>query len=66
MIDDDVIDFETATSERLDVMDSTAFALCRDNDLAIRVLSIKVAGNLHRATCGEELGTLVTKKERQT
>ena len=41
-------------------MDATAFALCRDNGLAIRVLNIQVAGNLRRAVCGEEIGTLVT------
>jgi len=56
----DVLDFETAISERLEVMDATAFALCRDNGLAIRVLNILVAGNLRRAVCGEEIGTLVT------
>ena len=56
----DVLDFETAISERLEVMDATAFALCRDNGLAIRVLNIWVAGNLRRAMCGEEVGTLVT------
>jgi uridylate kinase len=56
----DELDFETAISERLDVMDATAFALCRDNDLAIRVLDIRIAGNLRRAVRGEEIGTLVT------
>ena len=56
----DFLDFETAISEKLGVMDATAFALCRDNDLSIRVLNIRVAGNLLRAVCGEEIGTLVT------
>ena len=56
----DVLDFETAISERLEIMDATAFALCRDNDLAIRVINIRVAGNLRRAVCGEQIGTLVT------
>ena len=56
----DVLDFETAISERLEVMDATAFALCRDNDLAIRVLDIRIPDNLRRAVCGEEIGTLVT------
>ena len=45
----DVLDFDDAISERLEVMDATAFALCRDNGLAIRVLNIRVAGNLRRA-----------------
>jgi uridylate kinase len=56
----DVLDFETVIAKRLGVMDSTAFALCRDNDLAIRVLNIQVAGNLRRAVRGEKIGTLVT------
>jgi len=56
----DVLDFETAIDERLEIMDATASALCRDNGLAIRVLNIRVAGNLCRAVCGEEIGTLVT------
>ena len=56
----DVLDFDTAISERLEVMDATAFALCRDNDLEIRVLNIRVTGSLRRAVCGEEIGTLVT------
>jgi uridylate kinase len=56
----DVLDFESAISKRLEIMDSTAFALCRDNDLEIRVLNIGVGGNLRRAVCGEEVGTLVT------
>lgn len=55
----DVLDFDTVISNRLNVMDATAFALCRDNDLAIRVLNIGVAGNLRRAVCGEHIGTLV-------
>ena len=56
----DALDFETVIAKRLGVMDATAFALCRDNGLAIRVLNIRVAGNLRRAVCGEEIGTLVT------
>jgi uridylate kinase len=56
----DVLDFETVISKNLGIMDSTAFALCRDNDLAIRVLNIRVAGNLRRAVCGEDIGTLVS------
>ena len=56
----DVLDFETAISERLEIMDATAFTLRRDNSFAIRVLNIQVAGNLRWAVCGEEIGTLVT------
>jgi len=43
----------------LKVMDAAAFALCRDNELSIRVLDVFDAGNLRRAVCGDEVGTLV-------
>ena len=56
----DVLDFETAISDRLEIMDATALVMCRDNNLAIRVLNVRVADNLCRAVCGEKLGTLVT------
>ena len=45
----DVLDFEFAISEKLEVIDATAFALCRDNGLAIRVLDIRVAGGVQCA-----------------
>ena len=41
-------------------MGPTAFALCRDNGLAIRVLNVQVAGNLRQAVCEGKIGTLVT------
>ena len=56
----DVLEFETAISERLEIMDATVFTLCRDNSFAIRVLNIQMAGNLRWAVCGDEIGTLVT------
>ena len=56
----DVLDFDTVIAKRLGVMDATAFALCRDNGLAVRVRNMQVAGKLRRAVCGEEIGTLVT------
>ena len=55
-----VLDFDTAIGKRLQVMDTTAFSLCRDNHLAIRVINIMEAGNLRKAVNGEEVGTLVT------
>ena len=56
----DIIDFETVLSNRLSVMDTTAFIMCQEHRLAIRVLDINVQGNLCRAVCGEDAGTLVT------
>jgi uridylate kinase len=52
--------YDEAIEKRLGVMDATAFALCRENRLPIRVFSIVEAGNLPRAARGEDIGTLVS------
>jgi uridylate kinase len=51
--------FNEAISKDLKVMDATAFALCRDQRLPIRVLSIFKPGALLAAVRGEQEGTLV-------
>ena len=53
------IGFDEVISKRLEVMDATAFALCRDQKLPIRVFSINKPGALQRAVSGEDEGTLV-------
>ncbi|HEX4878614.1 MAG TPA: UMP kinase [Limnobacter sp.] len=53
------ISFNEAISKNLEVMDATAFALCRDQKLPIRVFSINKPGALYRAVTGENEGTLV-------
>ncbi len=53
------ISFDEAIVRRLEVMDATAFALCRDQKLPIRVFSINKPGALSRAIGGEDEGTLV-------
>jgi uridylate kinase len=53
------ISFDDAISQRLQVMDATAFALCRDQKLPIRVFSIVKPGALSRIVMGEDEGTLV-------
>ncbi len=53
------ISFDEAINRRLEVMDATAFALCRDQKLPIRVFSINKPGALMRAVQGEDEGTLV-------
>lgn len=45
----------------LEVMDATAFTLCRKSGLPIRVFNGTVAGNLQRAVLGEDVGTLITE-----
>ncbi|MDR0735589.1 MAG: UMP kinase [Zoogloeaceae bacterium] len=53
------ISFDEAIALNLAVMDSTAFALCRDQKLPINVFSIFKPGALKRVVCGENEGTLV-------
>jgi uridylate kinase len=55
----DEISFDEAMARNLQVMDATAFALCRDRNLPIRVFSIFKDGALKRVVMGEEEGTLV-------
>lgn len=43
----------------LRVMDSTAIALCKDNDIPIVVFDLSVSGNIRRAVMGESIGTIV-------
>jgi uridylate kinase len=43
----------------LKVMDSTAIALCKDNNIPILVFDLSVPGNVRRALMGESIGTIV-------
>ena len=53
------ISFDEAISKNLQVLDATAFALCRDQKLPIRVFSILKPGALKRVVMGQDEGTLV-------
>ena len=53
------ITFDEAIARNLKVMDATAFALCRDQRLPIKVFSILKEGALRRIVLGEDEGTLV-------
>ncbi|MBA4178731.1 MAG: UMP kinase, partial [Leptothrix sp. (in: Bacteria)] len=53
------ISFDEAMAKNLGIMDATAFALCRDQKLPIKVFSIVKAGALKRVVLGEDEGTLV-------
>ena len=53
------ISFDEAIQRDLKVMDATAFALCRDRRLPVKVFSIFNPGALRRVLLGEDEGTLV-------
>lgn len=48
-----------ALKERLEVMDTSAFALCMDNKLPIMVFNFFEKGNSKKAVLGEAIGTIV-------
>jgi uridylate kinase len=54
------ISYDQFLMERVGVMDATAVALCRDNDLPIRVFKLTEPGNIKRVVMGEDVGSLVT------
>ena len=53
------ISFDDAMAQNLGIMDATAFALCRDQKLPVKVFSIFKPGALKRVVMGEDEGTLV-------
>ena len=56
----DTITYLDALQRGLKVVDSTAFSLCMDNKMDMRVFGMEPAGNVTRALLGEPIGTLVT------
>nr|WP_262918103.1 UMP kinase [Pontibacter sp. E15-1] len=54
------ISFKDVFEKGLNVMDMTAFTLCKENDLSIIVFDMNTQGNLKRLVNGEEIGTLVS------
>ncbi len=54
------ISFEEAIAKRLKIMDSTAFTMCRDNNMPIVVFDINKKGNLSEIVEGKKIGTLVS------
>lgn len=53
------LSYDTAIERKLAVMDTTAFALCRDYRMPIRVYDLHRRGDLMRMMLGEPVGTLV-------
>ncbi|NWJ51929.1 MAG: UMP kinase [Bacteroidetes bacterium] len=55
----DEITFDEAYSKGLNVMDLTAFTLCKENAMPLIVFDMNKAGNLLKVVNGEKVGTLV-------
>ena len=55
------ITFAEVIRRELNVMDQTAFTMCKENNLPIYVFDMNTKGNLLKVIYGEEIGTLVSK-----
>jgi uridylate kinase len=55
----DEVSFMEVVAKDLRIMDLTAITFCMDNGLPIRVFDLMEPGNIRRALCGENIGTLV-------
>jgi len=57
----ETVDYDTVLADNLKVMDASAVALCRDNNIPIVVFSIREKGNLARVLAGQGVQTIVKK-----
>jgi uridylate kinase len=57
----EVLTYDEVLKRNLQVMDTAAFALCRDNDIPLRIYDMGREGALMRILQGEDIGTLVTR-----
>jgi uridylate kinase len=55
----DEISFDTVLAQNLKIMDASAIALCRDNNIPIVVFNIREQGNLARVLAGKGVATIV-------
>lgn len=53
------LSYDDVLKKNLKVIDHSAISLCRDNNIPIIVLNIFKKGNIAKAICGEQVGTLI-------
>lgn len=58
----DALSYDRVLSDNLKVMDASAVALCRDNNIPIVVFSIREQGNLARVLAGDGVATVVSNE----
>ena len=56
------LSYDQVIERKLQVMDTTAIALCRDHGLPLRIYDMNRAGDLMRIVRGEPIGTLVAER----
>ena len=57
----ETVSYDKVLADNLKVMDASAVALCRDNDIPLVVFSIRERGNVARVLAGEGVQTIVQK-----
>ena len=55
----DKVAYDEVLAKNLKVMDASAVAMCRDNQLPILVFNLTTRGNIMRMSMGETVGTLI-------
>lgn len=53
------ITYKEAIEKRLQFMDTAALAICLENQVPVQVFNLHKKGNIKRAVCGEDIGTLI-------
>ncbi len=56
------LSYADAISQKLNVMDMTAFTLCQENNIPIIVFNMNKPGNLMKIVTGDAIGTLVSSR----
>lgn len=55
----DQLSYQQAIDQKLGVMDESAFKICQENKIKIKVFNIYKQGNLIKAATGREVGTII-------
>jgi uridylate kinase len=53
------VTYQEVLEKNLQVMDTAAISLCRDNGIPIAIFDLMAAGNIRRVVCGERVGSIV-------
>ncbi len=53
------VTYQEVLEKNLQVMDTAAISLCRDNGIPIAIFDLMTAGNIRRVVCGERVGSIV-------
>lgn len=56
------LSYQAVREQNLRVMDPTAITQCMEHNMPIRVFNFKKEGNIERAVCGEQVGTLISSR----